>query len=161
MAEILSTISIASFVLAGVFFILSILLWFKFKIPKIIGDLTGRTAKASIAKMRESNEKSGAKFYKPSSDNSERGKLTETASGFNESKIETAKLDINDNQFETGILLENKADKGKSSPDTDILDDGTALLNSNETSKQAKAKERMNITILDEIVIIHTDEVIE
>ena len=57
MAEILSIISTSSFVLAALFLALAIFFWFKFGIPAIIGDLSGRTAKKSIAQMRENNEK--------------------------------------------------------------------------------------------------------
>lgn len=76
MDEILSTISIISFVLSGVCLILAILFFVKFKIPAVIGDLSGRTAKKSIARMRESNEKSGAKAFRSSRENENRGKIT-------------------------------------------------------------------------------------
>lgn len=36
-----------------------------FKIPIVIGDLSGRTAKKSIERMRLNNEKTGNKSYKP------------------------------------------------------------------------------------------------
>ena len=64
MAETLSTLSIISFVLAAVALAVAIVLWFFFDIPTVIGDLTGRTARKSIAKMRAENEKSGVKKYK-------------------------------------------------------------------------------------------------
>ena len=77
MAEILSRISGISFGLAIVFFLMAVFFWFKFGILTIIGDLSGRTARKSIAKIRENNEKSGKKNYRPSRINVERGKLTE------------------------------------------------------------------------------------
>ena len=83
MAEILHTLSIISFVVAGVLFALAVVLWFGFKIPDVIGDLTGRTARKSIAKMRSANEKTGIKYYKQSATNVKRGKLTVTASDLN------------------------------------------------------------------------------
>lgn len=154
MAEVLSIISIVSFVLAGVFLILAVFFWIKFGIPKIIGDLTGRTAKASIAKMRENNEKTGVKSFKPSAGNIERGKLTETASGFNEEATE--KLDLSSVQPETGILSDNKADASE----TDLLDAGTELLNEKEPKTLTEHTDSSNIKIVDEITFIHTDEVI-
>lgn len=65
MADILFRISNISLGLAAGFLFLSVLLWFVFGIPGIIGDLSGRTAKKSIAKMRENNEKTVAKTYRP------------------------------------------------------------------------------------------------
>jgi len=58
MAETLSTLSIISFVLAVIALALAIVFWFFFDIPTVIGDLTGRTARKTIAKMRAENEKS-------------------------------------------------------------------------------------------------------
>lgn len=52
MAELLSTLSIVFFVVAGVAFVLAVFLWFFFRIPKVVSDLSGRTAKKSIARMR-------------------------------------------------------------------------------------------------------------
>lgn len=160
MAEVLSIISVVSFVLAGVFLMLVVFCWIKFGIPKIIGDLTGRTAKDSIAKMRENNEKTGVKSFKPSAGNVERGKLTETASGFNNIEETTEKLDLNSTQPETGILSDNKADAEADFPETDILDVGTELLNDKETENPIVHRNNLDIKITDEITFIHTDEVI-
>lgn len=156
MAEVLSIISIVSFVLAGVFLILAVLFWIKFGIPKIIGDLTGRTAKASIAKMRVNNEKTGVKSFKPSSENIKRNKLTETASGFNKTEEATEKLDLSSTQPETEILSDNKADV----LETDMLNMETSLLNENKTENPIAHTNSVNIEIIDELTFIHTDEVI-
>ena len=63
---------------SGVCFILAVFIWFKFDILAVIGDLSGSTAKKSIARMRENNEKSGVKSYRSSATNVQRGKLTDT-----------------------------------------------------------------------------------
>jgi len=76
MAEILSTVSIVSFALAAVFIVLVVVFWIRFGILGIIGDLSGRTAKKSIAKMRENNEKTGKKPFRTNSINVEGGKLS-------------------------------------------------------------------------------------
>ena len=98
MADILHMVSVISFVSAGVFAIVAIVLWFAFKIPSIVGDLSGRTARKSIEKMRENNEKIGNKAYKVSEINLERGKLTET---IDKERKSSAGND------ETGLLKEN------------------------------------------------------
>lgn len=85
MADILNTVSVIFFIAAGVFAVLAIALWFLFKIPIVIGDLSGRTAKKSIERMRLNNEKTGNKSYKTSKSNLERGKLTGTMEGMKQS----------------------------------------------------------------------------
>ncbi len=56
MAETLSVISLISFLAAGVFAILAVVLWFVFHIPTVAGELSGRTAKKSIERTRRNNE---------------------------------------------------------------------------------------------------------
>ncbi len=53
MAETLSMISLISFLAAGVFAILAVILWFVFRIPTVAGELSGRIAKKSIERMRK------------------------------------------------------------------------------------------------------------
>lgn len=59
MAETLSMISKISFVAAGICLVVAIILFIRFKIPDVIGDLSGRNARKSIEQMRALNEKSG------------------------------------------------------------------------------------------------------
>ena len=54
MAETLSMLSIISFIVAGVALAVAIFLWIFFKIPRVIGDLSGRNARKSIASVRAS-----------------------------------------------------------------------------------------------------------
>ena len=154
MAEILSISSLISFVFSGICFILATFFWFKFKIPSVIGDLSGKTARKSIAKMRESNEKSGKKSYQSSSVNVNRGKVTESMS---------------DTRPETGILKENKgriADR----QGTELLneDETTGLLIEEGTEPLQQIEEKFvrrtggkELVILEEIMLVHTDEVLD
>lgn len=64
MAEILSGISLGTYIASGLLFVLAVLFWFLFRIPTVIGDLSGRNAKKSIAAMRAYNEKQGIKDRK-------------------------------------------------------------------------------------------------
>ena len=106
MAETLSMISKISFVAAGICLVVAIILFIRFKIPDVIGDLSGRNARKSIEQMRALNEKSGSKSYKPSKKNIERGKLTETMHGLDETEKILKKQD--NERPETGLLEENK-----------------------------------------------------
>lgn len=77
MAETLSMVSMVSFIAAGVCLALTVILWFAFRIPNVIGDLSGRNARKSIERMRKSNENTGRKSYRSSAVNAARSKLTE------------------------------------------------------------------------------------
>ena len=54
MAETLSMISKISFVAAEICLVVAIILFIRFKIPDVIGDLSGRNARKSIEQMRHS-----------------------------------------------------------------------------------------------------------
>ncbi|MBR6771465.1 MAG: hypothetical protein IKM28_09615 [Lachnospiraceae bacterium] len=125
MAEILLIISTSSFVLAALFLALAIFFWFKFGIPAIIGDLSGRTAKKSIAQMRENNEKSGVKTYRSS-------RINITGNRMND------KLKMTGNPES-----KNFATQGKEKPQTESFE-GTAIL------KDTMADASMGTAILDE-----------
>ncbi|MGN1139422.1 MAG: hypothetical protein ACI4RM_08220 [Ruminococcus sp.] len=173
MAEILSIISIISFVLSGICIILAVFIFIKFRIPSVIGDLSHRTARKSIEKIRDYNEKSGAKLYKSSTTNINRGMLTDTMPNFKKesiSEVKKAKLSKNDSDPETGLLYDNQA-KAVAKEETQLLDNSneTELLDENETEllieNQSKnvdirTAKKVDFEILDDVVLVHTDEVI-
>lgn len=142
MAETLSMISKISFVAAEICLVVAIILFIRFKIPDVIGDLSGRNARKSIEQMRALNEKSGSKSYKPSKKNIERGKLTETMHGLDETEKILKKQD--NERPETGLLLDEN--------ETILLEDTIE-----ESSERNKG---MPIRILDEVILVHTNEVI-
>lgn len=128
MTQTLQLLSTVAFAVAGACLILAVFLWFFFKIPSVIGDLSGRTARKSIARIREANEKSGNKSYVPSKINAARGKITAAMSetGTNTGQKENP---------ETGLLVENKV-KSEDFDQTGILDnDATGKLESDATGK--------------------------
>ena len=67
-------------ILSALMLIVSVLLFILLKIPKVIGDLTGATARKAIENIRNQNEGSGDKTYSTSHVNKERGKLTDKIS---------------------------------------------------------------------------------
>lgn len=173
MAQTLQTLSIISFAVAGVCLVLAIFFWFFFKIPTVIGDLSGRTARKSIAKMRAANEKTGAKSYKESKTNAERGKLTGTMPDSGKLKKKTTASD--DGKPETGLLAENKAD-GLEAEATGVLDEATGILGSETTGllidenatapldspaqKHPVRTGGKKLEMIEEVMFVHTDEVI-
>lgn len=117
--EVYRYIFIGGAVLAGVLLLVTVLLFFVLKIPTVIGDLTGATARKAIANIRNQNEVSGEKTYRSSQVNSERGKLTEkismsgnlmghrngiVAGAMATEKISTQKLDVYQPADETSVL---------------------------------------------------------
>lgn len=75
--EFLQTLSIVFYILAGIFALIAIVLFFVLDIKKVVGDVTGSTARKAINAIRTQNEASGNKAYKPSPVNAARGKLTD------------------------------------------------------------------------------------
>ncbi len=186
-SEILNTISLVSFVLAGISFLLAVFFWIRFNIPSVIGDLSGRTARKSIEKMRADNEKTGNKSYKPSKTNVRRGKLTETMS---ESEMLTEKLkrtlNSSDIMPETGLLDENRAkicaedktdllveseetgllqtDVIEESEETGLLkedEETISLLRENQMENRDLEANAIQFVLLEEVMLIHTNETID
>lgn len=151
MADILNTVSVIFFIAAGVFAVLAIALWFLFKIPIVIGDLSGRTAKKSIERMRLNNEKTGNKSYKTSKSNLERGKLTGTMEGMKQSDEANA---------ETGLLNENLARDFDDQATEILVEDETMLLDGNAKTAPLDSANAITIKLIDSVKIIHTEEVI-
>ena len=110
--------------------------------------------------MRQNNEKTGDKSYKASKKNLDRGKLTRTMEGIGESG--------NKNE-ETGLLNENLV-KEREIEDTGLLvyQDATGLLDEsgetaslgNENNIRTRELSSVTIKILEEVIIVHTEEVI-
>ena len=162
MAQTLQMLSIISFTVAGVCLVLAIFFYFFFKIPSVIGDLSGRTARKSIAKMRATNEKTGTKSYKQSKTNAERGKLTGTMPDFG--KFNKKNEAPENDKPETGLLEDNKAD-GEigvfESEATGLLIDenATAPLDVPAHNPIVHTGGK-KLEIIEEVILVHTEEVI-
>ena len=157
MVETIKLLSTIAFIAAAVLLVLAIFLFFKFKIITIINDLTGRTARRSIAQIRENNIRSGDRPYRSSAVNISRGKLTEP---------------IPDDTARTTEKL-----PGASAP---LVNSGTTLLHEEGTTELLVANEgttvladsaaqsamtnteieTVELQILERIIYTHTDEVI-
>ena len=106
--ELLNTLSLAAYIAAGVVFLVAVALFFLMNVPKLIGDISGSTAKKAIEAIRQQNENSGDKTYKPSTVNVARGKLTDKISPSGRLEQCTTGLSIGaqTEKFETTELLE-------------------------------------------------------
>lgn len=158
MVEMIKLLSTITFIVAAIFLLLSIFLFFRFKIIMIINDLSGRTARKAIAQIRDKNLRSGDKPFRSSSVNVSRGKLTEPIPDITTKKTDklegvSAPLE----NAETTIFREDGT--------TELLvsDENTTVLAGAEMSTNLKPvqKPQVAVQILDRVVLIHTNEEIE
>lgn len=172
--EVYRYIFIGAAILCGVMFVVSVLLFILLKVPKLISDLSGLTAKKAIKNIREHIEATGDKYHKVSAFNEARGKLTDKISpsgqlqrqghsmklGIDTSKISTQELEYEEQSNETTVLSANETNVLESSAgETSVLTDA----NYGETSvltAQYETTDQM-FTIEYEITFIHTNEIIE
>lgn len=146
--------------LAVIMLIISVVLFFVYKIPSVIGDLTGATAKKAIEDIRNQNESTGNKVYKTSQVNRERGKLTDKISpsgsllrnptdaiggAMATEKISTQELPPE--SYETMVL--------EASNETTVLEQNAA-----ETTVLTPILDTVQFVIEYDITYIHTDEII-
>lgn len=141
-------------IMALIMLIVSVLLFVKLNIIKIIGDITGITAKKTIKNMRENNEKTGNKSYMTSKINIERGTITE-------------KIFSSDKFFKhTGKLEESNRVKKELNPKyiTEKLGaEETTLLENQETTVLPQEKyiaSKCHFSLEVDFMIINTNEII-
>lgn len=155
-------------ILAAVMLAVTVLLFFVYKIPTVIGDLTGANARKAIENIRNQNESSGDKLYKTSQVNRERGKLTDKISpsgslmrdpsgilgggAMATEKISTQELP----QVDETTILESNETTVLSSNETTVLDSAGAGETTVLTTEDVPAVFQIEY----EITFIHTDEVI-
>ena len=157
-------------VVAIVMLIVSIILFIILKIPGVIGDLSGRTARKGIEDIRMQNMRSGDKRYKTSPVNHERGKLTDkiTPSGnlipgnkTVNTGIMTEKRDVSQNinipdrldNIEQDTMVLSQEFSGETVPLLNVEN-----MNSQKSQNIGGMEER--VVIESEIRFVHTNEII-
>lgn len=104
--ELLQTASLVAFIAAGVLFLVAVALFFLLDVPKLYGDISGRTARKAIEAIRQQNESSGNKAYKPSAVNEERGRLTDRITKSGSLQSQTAgSIGVGTEKFSTSTLF--------------------------------------------------------
>lgn len=179
--DVYMNIYMVGLVLAGIMLVISVILFFVLKIPAVIGDLSGATAKKAIENIRNQNEESGDKAYKSSAVNKERGRITDKISssgslhnepsdkfGFamRTEKISTQRLDTED--VDETTVLSNNAGETEVLNETPSFNETTLLsLGMFATSDGADFGETCELSPLpahfeieQEITFIHTNEII-
>lgn len=178
--DIYRYIFIGAAILCGIMLIVSILVFIFFKIPKVISDLSGATARKAIKNIREQNEASGDKRYKVSAFNEARGKLTDKISPSGNviqqhqmqmRSINTQELQIDEGANKTTVLHsynETSVLDNAGAVETSILDNTGAgetsvlseVMTSGETTVLSEATNDSTFTIEYEITFIHTNEIV-
>ena len=178
--EIYRYIFIGGAALAGIMAVVSILVFFLTDIPRVIGDLSGANARKAIENIRNQNESTGEKTYRPSQVNRERGKITDKISpsgrliknpsnslnghgAMGTEKLNTAKLSQDNGANETTVLSAGASETTVLSGEPMGGGETTLLCaesTGNETSVLSSVVMGPAFAIEYEITYIHTDEVI-
>lgn len=166
--EIYRYIFIGGTILTAIMFVVTALVFIFLKIPAVIGDLTGLTARKAIEDIRLHNESTGEKTYRTSHVNMERGKITDKISS-------SGRLIKNPSHSLHGAMETEKISTQKffgTENQTTILKTGgnetTVLPQQNETTVLSDLNQT---TVLDlyvgssfvveyEITYLHTEEII-
>lgn len=137
--EVYRYISTGTMIAAIVFFIISLILFFAFRIPKVIGELSGRTARKAIQSLKQKTEQS------------------------------MMEAEINTQKISTEVLQDNaRASFEEVSNETTVLsaaDSGqTTQLEKSEVMESSLQQELCvdisNFVIEKEIMFIHSNEVV-
>lgn len=154
--EMYRYVFIGGLVLAGLVLLLAVLLFFLLKIPVVIGDLSGATARKAIENIRKENAKTGEKTYKSSQVNIERGRVTDkmTPSG---------KLLRRPNTGYGGAMATEKIGTDRLQAEADAsftsavgAEETTVLYPGDETT--VLSDDTLAFRILYEVTLIHTNE---
>ncbi len=157
-------------IIAIIFLVATIILFFALHIPRVIGDLTGSTARKAIKNIREQNIQTGDKVFRSSKVNIDRGKVTDKISpsgrlfkplgdsgyGMKTEKISTqilentAASDFNNEFGETTLLATESGETVVLSPE---------LLKTGKIIDLEENVEGSYFIIEQEITFIHTDEI--
>lgn len=129
-------IFIIGLVLCCVMFLVSVVLFFVLNIPKIISDLSGRTARKAIQDIRKQNEDTGHKSYQVSQVNRERGKLTDkiSPSGRIVSKNPSSQLGYSVETAKIAGITEETSLIANANETSVLSPDGIVLTGQNETT---------------------------
>lgn len=161
--ELLQMLSLVFYVVAAVLFLVTIALFFLLNIPKVFGDITGANARKAIENIRQQNEISGDKAYKPSYVNAARGKVTDkiSPSGKINSQASSLGVAVETEKLSTAQLV-------REAQETTVLggqDNETTVLNSEDTVGETTVlmqDENINGFSVDvEIGFIGSSEIIE
>ncbi len=144
MAGVYGIISMIGFILAIVFFVAAVILFFIFRIDRVIGNLTGMNARKA---MKERQKKA------LENDN-------HNSNSFSYADFDVTTDELATDELTTDKLSTNKLSTDELSSETSILSSDAIISNDNVT--EILQENNRNVTrifdIVDEITLISTDE---
>lgn len=164
--ELLQTLSLVAYIAAVVLLILGIVLFFLLDVPRLYGDVSGRTARKAIEAIRRQNEATGGKAYKPSAVNAERGKLTDeiTKSGKLRPRTASTSISVGTEKLETATLISQAKATGllqQSGPETTMLYDQSVMAGETEVLAQTNRVDAGQFVVEMELSFAVSPEIIE
>ena len=136
---------------AIVMLILTVVLFFVLKVPKLVGDLSGRIARKGIESIRAQNVQSGDKRHMTSAVNRERGTVTD--------KISPSGQIIPKNTIVTGVMTEKINVQEEPGNDTVVLTETQETEVLTDIPFAGETSRLNNLFQIEyEICFIHTDE---
>lgn len=155
--ELLKNLSLISFIVAGAFVAASVAIFFLLDIRKVIGDVTGSTARKAINNIRRQNESTGNKAYKSSPVNIARGKTTDeiTPSGKTRESNSGMGVSVGTEKFDTAKLAMQAQETAvlSTSSETTVLDNqsgATTVLDQNMPGAETTVLSDLNNQTLPE-----------
>lgn len=145
--ELLQTLSLASFIAAGVFLLVAVALFFLLDVPKLYGEISGRTAKKAIEAIRQQNESVGGTSFGPNPAIAGRGMFTDKITHSSRLRYETAGLSgaAKTEKFATAMLtpqINETTILGEASNETTLLREA-----SNETTLLREAANETTLLV--------------
>ncbi len=163
MAQPYGTIFYVGLALSAICFIAAVVLFFVLKIPNVIGDLNGSTARKAIENIRQRNEESGEKGYSSSAVNKQRSKLTDRINPdgtITSPRPVTGSAAANTTKFNT-TDLEAQAAESYTTALNEALSNETTILNTGASVGETTVLEtpvEEPFAIEYELMFLHSDE---
>ena len=127
--EMLNTLSFSSFIASGIMFLIAVALFFLLDIPKVVGEVSGKTAKKSIQQIQKHNEGDSERILHSSSNSNVTRPGKSGRMGVGTEKIAgKQKLDPSN---ETTLLASNQNAVAASNETTVLTSNETTLLTNN------------------------------
>ena len=152
---ILTAFKISFLVIATIFLIVAIVLFFRFKIPNVISEVSGKKKQKQLEQMRaakqveisNSFEISHGYVQENNNDNNVPKKRNGTVSKEDQSSKKRRETGLAENKRQTTVMDKNKDQAPKKQHLTTVMD--------------KKSKDLKKYNTLEEMVVVHSDEIIE
>jgi len=132
--ELLQNLSMIFYIAAAVLLLVAVALFFLLDIKRVVGDVSGSTARKAIETIRQQNEESGNKAYRSSPFNVARGKITDKISPSGRLARHSGTLEVSVGTSELASDIENPSEAGQSVQETTVLNESGNLEPSSDTT---------------------------